>query len=167
MRAPSIAWRRRHRYCGTCGAKTLPARSGHVLVCSTPSCRHEQFPRIDPAIIVLVSDGDRALLGPPGQLAGRTLLHHRGIRRTRRIPRRCGGPRGIRGNRHRSRPDRIPLLAAVALSGIPDARIHRACGDHGSRTCVIRNWRMRAGSPAPTLRRTARCCLRANPYRSA
>jgi len=34
-----------------------------VLVCSDPSCRHEQFPRIDPAIIVLVSDGERALLG--------------------------------------------------------------------------------------------------------
>ena len=58
-----ISWRRRHRFCGTCGAKTLPAKSGHVLVCSNPSCRHEQFPRIDPAIIVLVSDGDRALLG--------------------------------------------------------------------------------------------------------
>ncbi|MGC2033684.1 MAG: NAD(+) diphosphatase [Steroidobacteraceae bacterium] len=58
-----VSWRRRHRFCGTCGAKTLPARSGHVLVCSDPSCRHEQFPRIDPAIIVLVSDGERALLG--------------------------------------------------------------------------------------------------------
>jgi NAD+ diphosphatase len=58
-----VSWRRRHRFCGTCGAKTLPAKSGHVLVCSDPSCRHEQFPRIDPAIIVLVSDGQRALLG--------------------------------------------------------------------------------------------------------
>jgi NAD+ diphosphatase len=58
-----VSWRRRHRFCGTCGAKTLPAKSGHVLVCSDPSCRHEQFPRIDPAIIVLVSDGERALLG--------------------------------------------------------------------------------------------------------
>jgi NAD+ diphosphatase len=58
-----ISWRRRHRFCGTCGAKTLPAKSGHVLVCSNPGCRHEQFPRIDPAIIVLVSDGERALLG--------------------------------------------------------------------------------------------------------
>ena len=44
--------------------KTIPAKSGHVLVCSDPACRHEQFPRIDPAIIVLVhSDGERALLG--------------------------------------------------------------------------------------------------------
>src|SRR5882672_2743074 len=58
-----VSWRRRHRFCGSCGARTLPARSGHVLVCSDPACRNEQFPRIDPAIIVLVSDGDHALLG--------------------------------------------------------------------------------------------------------
>jgi NAD+ diphosphatase len=58
-----ISWRRKHRYCGTCGAETVPARAGHVLVCSNPSCRHEQFPRLDPAIIVLISDGERALLG--------------------------------------------------------------------------------------------------------
>jgi NAD+ diphosphatase len=58
-----LSWRRRHRFCGACGATTLAAKSGHVLVCSNPSCRHEQFPRIDPAIIVLVSDGQRALLG--------------------------------------------------------------------------------------------------------
>src|ERR1700692_1245492 len=58
-----VSWRRRHRFCGTCGAKTLSDKSGHVLVCSDPGCRHEQFPRIDPAIIVLVSDGERALLG--------------------------------------------------------------------------------------------------------
>src|ERR1700722_270007 len=58
-----ISWRRRHRFGGTCGAKTLAAKNGHVLVCTNPSCRHEQFPRIDPAIIVLVSDAERALLG--------------------------------------------------------------------------------------------------------
>jgi len=58
-----VTWRRRHRYCGSCGAKTFPAKGGHVLVCANPVCRHEQFPRIDPAIIVLVSDAERALLG--------------------------------------------------------------------------------------------------------
>jgi NAD+ diphosphatase len=58
-----VSWRRRHRFCGLCGAPTLSAKNGHVLVCSDPGCRHEQFPRIDPAIIVLVSDGERALLG--------------------------------------------------------------------------------------------------------
>jgi NAD+ diphosphatase len=34
-----------------------------VLICTNPACRHEHFPRTDPAIIVLVSDGERALLG--------------------------------------------------------------------------------------------------------
>jgi NAD+ diphosphatase len=58
-----VAWRRRHRFCGSCGATTVAAKGGHVLVCTNPACRHEQFPRIDPAIIVLVSDGERALLG--------------------------------------------------------------------------------------------------------
>jgi NAD+ diphosphatase len=61
-RALSI-WRTRHRYCGVCGAVTTPARAGHCLVCTNPACAHEFFPRIDPAIIVLVSDGERALLG--------------------------------------------------------------------------------------------------------
>jgi len=58
-----ITWRRRHRFCGNCGAPTVASRAGHTLVCSNASCRIEQFPRIDPAIIVLVSDGERALLG--------------------------------------------------------------------------------------------------------
>ena len=56
-------WRARHRYCGVCGARTVPVRAGHCLACTNPECAHEFFPRIDPAIIVLVSDGERALLG--------------------------------------------------------------------------------------------------------
>lgn len=56
-------WRQRHRYCGVCGSPTQSSRGGHVLVCTNPGCRAEQFPRIDPAIIVLVTDGPRALLG--------------------------------------------------------------------------------------------------------
>jgi NAD+ diphosphatase len=58
-----IHWRRTHRHCGRCGAPTSPGRAGHVLVCTNPVCHHEQFPRIDPAIIVLVTDGPRVLLG--------------------------------------------------------------------------------------------------------
>jgi NAD+ diphosphatase len=65
-------WRARQRFCGVCGQPTRPTRGGHVLQCTHPQTPHEFFPRIDPAIIVLVSDGDRALLGrqaswPPGR----------------------------------------------------------------------------------------------------
>jgi NAD+ diphosphatase len=58
-------WKSRHRYCGVCGAPNLPARAGHVLRCSRTGCGTESFPRLDPAIIVLVTDstGERALLG--------------------------------------------------------------------------------------------------------
>jgi NAD+ diphosphatase len=55
-----------------CGQPTRPTRSGHALQCCHPLTPHEFFPRIDPAIIVLVNDGDRVLLGrqaswPPGR----------------------------------------------------------------------------------------------------
>jgi NAD+ diphosphatase len=58
-------WKTRHRHCGICGAPNRPARAGHVLRCSRDGCGTEAFPRLDPAIIVLVTDstGERALLG--------------------------------------------------------------------------------------------------------
>ena len=58
-------WRVRHRFCGSCGAANVPARAGHVMRCSREGCGSETFPRLDPAIIVLVTDssGERALLG--------------------------------------------------------------------------------------------------------
>jgi NAD+ diphosphatase len=58
-----VLWRQRHRFCGSCGSPNLPTSAGHVMTCSNESCRAEQFPRLDPAIIVLVTDGERALLG--------------------------------------------------------------------------------------------------------
>ena len=58
-----ILWRQRHRHCGSCGAPTRAESAGHVMKCSAAACGAEHFPRLDPAIIVLVTDGERALLG--------------------------------------------------------------------------------------------------------
>jgi NAD+ diphosphatase len=58
-----VHWRDSHRYCGRCGAPTIASESGHVLRCSNEACGVPQFPRIDPAVIVLVTDGERVLLG--------------------------------------------------------------------------------------------------------
>jgi NAD+ diphosphatase len=60
-----VLWRARHLFCGVCGAPNIKARAGHVMRCSRPGCGTENFPRLDPAIIVLVTDpsGERALLG--------------------------------------------------------------------------------------------------------
>jgi len=58
-----ISWRGRNRFCGSCGTRMSAVKGGHVFVCTNPACRHEHFPRLDPAIIVLITDGPRALLG--------------------------------------------------------------------------------------------------------
>jgi NAD+ diphosphatase len=60
-----VLWRARHRFCGVCGAVNQRARAGHVMRCTAPTCGTETFPRLDPAIIVLVADAsnERALLG--------------------------------------------------------------------------------------------------------
>lgn len=58
-----ILWDRRHRYCGRCGSATRSTEGGHVRRCRDDDCGNSMFPRVDPAIIVLVTDGKRALLG--------------------------------------------------------------------------------------------------------
>lgn len=67
-----VYWRARHRYCGSCGSPARATSGGQVMTCTSAGCGAESFPRLDPAIIVLVTDGDRALLGrqaswPPGR----------------------------------------------------------------------------------------------------
>ena len=64
-------WHRRHRFCGLCGHPTSSERAGHMRACVNPACGTQHFPRIDPAVIMLVHDGDYCLLGrqkiwPPG-----------------------------------------------------------------------------------------------------
>lgn len=58
-----LLWHRDHRFCGRCGAPNEMHSGGHILRCSSADCGRSQFPRIDPAIIVLVDDGPRCLLG--------------------------------------------------------------------------------------------------------
>lgn len=58
-----LHWRSRHRYCGACGAPTRSQSAGHVQKCTNDACGIDHFPRLDPAIIVLITDGERALLG--------------------------------------------------------------------------------------------------------
>lgn len=61
-----LEWRARHRHCGKCGAVNDSASGGFVMACSNSACGNRSFPRIDPAIIVLVidqHDDNRCLLG--------------------------------------------------------------------------------------------------------
>jgi NAD+ diphosphatase len=55
-----MAWDRDHRFCGRCGSET--ARSATERVRSCPTCAHGSYPRLSPAVIMLVEREGRALL---------------------------------------------------------------------------------------------------------
>ncbi len=71
VQAQALAeWHRAHRFCPRCGGGLVTGGGGYVLTCE--GCSRQQFPRTDPAVIMLVTDGERALLGrqavwPPGR----------------------------------------------------------------------------------------------------
>ena len=56
-----VDWHARHGYCSVCGKPTEALRGGQQRSCG--SCGADHFPRTDPVIIVVVTDGDRCLLG--------------------------------------------------------------------------------------------------------
>ena len=56
-----VHWHQRHGFCPNCGSRTQMAHGGWKREC--PNCKSEHFPRTDPVVIMLVTDGERALLG--------------------------------------------------------------------------------------------------------
>jgi NAD+ diphosphatase len=56
-----LHWHATHKFCPLCGAPNRAVRGGYVLECT--QCGTEHFPRNDPAVIMLVTRGDKLLLG--------------------------------------------------------------------------------------------------------
>jgi NAD+ diphosphatase len=56
-----VNWHQRHGYCANCGQRTAMKEGGWKREC--PSCKAEHFPRTDPVVIMLVTHGDKCLLG--------------------------------------------------------------------------------------------------------
>ncbi|MDP2284212.1 MAG: NAD(+) diphosphatase [Pseudohongiella sp.] len=55
-----INWYRSHRFCGACGSQNAVQGSGALLRCL--ACEIDYYPRINPCIIVLVTDKNKVLL---------------------------------------------------------------------------------------------------------
>ncbi|HXJ09828.1 MAG TPA: NAD(+) diphosphatase, partial [Burkholderiales bacterium] len=56
-----VDWDRTHQFCGRCGTPTLAKRDERVRTC--PACRLSAYPRVAPAVMMLVRRGDELLLG--------------------------------------------------------------------------------------------------------
>ncbi len=58
-----VLWHRLQQFCGVCGAPSRVESGGNTRICCNDECGMQIFPRVDPAIIVLVSQSDSCLLG--------------------------------------------------------------------------------------------------------
>ena len=74
-----VHWHRTHRHCGRCGAPTSNLKGGMLRRCPDEDCGGVAFPRIDPAVIVLVDDGGLHGDGIPRCLLGRAPGWPRGV----------------------------------------------------------------------------------------
>lgn len=55
-----FVWYRANRYCGVCGSRLVHDDKERMMRC--PDCGNMVFPKIAPAVIVAVTDGDRILM---------------------------------------------------------------------------------------------------------
>ncbi len=65
--AQTVEWDIAHAFCGRCGAATEPSSSELARTC--PRCGASYWPRITPAVIMLVERGDRILLASRADVA--------------------------------------------------------------------------------------------------
>ena len=56
-----MEWHRSHGFCATCGAKSDMTMAGWQRNC--PACHTSHFPRTDPVVIMLITRGNKLLLG--------------------------------------------------------------------------------------------------------
>ena len=70
-------WHRTHRFCGSCGHPTESREAGHSRTCTNPACGRSHYPRLDPAVIMLVESVDDA--GRPVCLLGHNARFPEGV----------------------------------------------------------------------------------------
>ncbi len=54
-------WHRAHKFCAMCGNESSVQNGGITRKC--PNCETDHFPRVNPVVIMLVTHGDKCLLG--------------------------------------------------------------------------------------------------------
>src|SRR5229473_3259545 len=61
MAKSMVSWHQRHGFCANCGTRTAMKEGGWKRECL--NCKAEHFPRTDPVVIMLVTSGEKCLLG--------------------------------------------------------------------------------------------------------
>ena len=142
-----VDWDRNHQFCGRCGSPTATHERDRSRVC--PGCGLESFPRLAPAIIVLIARGEELLLGrsphfPAGVYSILAGFVEPGETLEEAVEREIAEEVGTSGQ---ERP--LRRQPALALSPFADAWL--SSGIRGAESCrsTRRNWRMPAGAARP------------------
>ena len=130
-----LYWHRHQRYCGSCGSPTRIGHGGHLRTCQNEACARLHFPRVEPAVIMLVENQGRCLLARhKGSAAGSysTLAGFVGVCESledavrREVAEEDGRARRV-GDVHGLAGLAVPVRADDRVPG------HRAGGDHSRR----------------------------------
>ena len=65
-----LYWHKTHQFCHRCGCRTVSTEGGHSRTCTDRHCAHITYPRISPAVIVLVEHRPKGG-SPPKCLLGK------------------------------------------------------------------------------------------------
>ena len=75
-----VHWHQNHLYCSRCGQQTASRKAGHIRVCTDKTCETIFYPRVDPAVIVLIEYYPSQ--GPTVCLLARHPNRHKAMRST-------------------------------------------------------------------------------------
>jgi len=62
-----LHWNRHQQYCGTCGSPTRSGHGGRLRTCENQACARLHFPRVEPAVIMLVETRSTPAVAAPGR----------------------------------------------------------------------------------------------------
>ena len=152
-----VDWHARHGFCPGCGERTRPKNGGWSRRCA--ACSTEHFPRTDPVVIMLVTDGERCVLGrqsawPRPFFSALAGFVEAGETLEEAVRREVAEEVGVTVDERA-----LPGLAALAVPRLADARLHGA-RDHARDPG--RSLRARGGRLVHA-RRGARRARRADP----
>ena len=119
-----------------------------MRVCTDRACGASHFPRTDPAVIMLISDGDRAVLGrksewPDGMYSALAGFVEPGESLEEAVAREVKEEVAIDVEQYP-----LPLLPAMAVPGLADAGLLRGCRFGRNRLRSRTSSRTPAGSAA-------------------
>ena len=154
-------WYGMTRFCGRCGAKMTHSATERAMVC--PACGNTVYPRISPAVIVLITCGERILLAQGKHYAGSSIPSSPGIWRSARAWSRRPAARRWRRRACTSAtlrtsatsPGPLPTrrwwdFSPAPTTASPSACRRRSCGTRaGSRGTTCPSPRRASPLPAP------------------